>query len=289
VKGVRFPNPRCLPSPGASQLPPVPKHERTAELSSKYGAHVMRIAVPRTNRPPFASCGPNTCVHGVSPLVARLPSTRLLSRTSFRLDRYRGRASLSPKTTYRLLQYDDARAPAAGRRILDRGVRQQLPRRALHTYVRCLLPLARSRERRATRRFGHPKMHAARGPADPSEGSRVFRRREAPPRTDRAPLCRACVRVKRTVVPLPHFTTAPSDPPRERDAPRRQQAGRPPVLHPPAKDGCSRRRPRCVPPLRHPPIREDCSSLFDDVGSPATRHRLTRRLRRFAARVPAPV
>jgi hypothetical protein len=54
------------------------------------------------------------------PLVARLPSTRLLLRPSFRLVRYRGRASLSPKTTYRLLQYDDARAPTAGRRILDR-------------------------------------------------------------------------------------------------------------------------------------------------------------------------
>jgi len=141
VKGVRFPNPRCLPSLGASQLPPVPKHERTAELSSKHGVHVMRIAVPRTNRPPFASCGPNACALSVSPLVARPPSTRLLSRPSFRLVRYRGRASLSPKTTYRLLQYDDARAPAAGRRILDRGKGRQLPRGALSlpTFAVCFL------------------------------------------------------------------------------------------------------------------------------------------------------
>jgi len=57
VKGVRFSDPRCLPSSGASQLPPVPKHERTAELSSRRGVHVMRIAAPRTNRPPFAPCG----------------------------------------------------------------------------------------------------------------------------------------------------------------------------------------------------------------------------------------
>jgi hypothetical protein len=39
----------------------------------------------------------------------------------------------------------------------------------------------------------HPRTHGLRGPAGPSEGSRDFRRRESPPRTDRAPLCRACV------------------------------------------------------------------------------------------------
>jgi len=133
VKGVRFSDPRCLPSPGASRLPPVPKHEQTAEPSSKCGVHVMRIAAPRTNRPPFTSCGPrrlrslgpSAFALGVNPLVARPPSTRLLLRPSFRPVRCRGRASLSPKTTYRLLQYDDARAPTAGRRILDRGERRR--------------------------------------------------------------------------------------------------------------------------------------------------------------------
>jgi len=43
----------------------------------------------QTNRPPFASCGPHACACGVSPLVARLPSTRALSRPSFRLVRYK--------------------------------------------------------------------------------------------------------------------------------------------------------------------------------------------------------
>jgi len=82
-----------------------------------------------SNEPsPFCLVRPLRLRARVSPLVTRPPSTRLLLRTSFRPVRYRGRASLSPKTTYRLLQYDDVRAPAAGRLILDRGER----RRALH-------------------------------------------------------------------------------------------------------------------------------------------------------------
>jgi hypothetical protein len=49
-------------------------------------------------RLPFASHGPCACARGV-PLVARLPSTRLLPRTGFQPARCRGRVSLSPKTT----------------------------------------------------------------------------------------------------------------------------------------------------------------------------------------------
>jgi hypothetical protein len=74
VKGVRFSDPRCLPSSGASRPPPVPKHVRTVEPSSKCGVHVMRIAASRTNHLPFASngllrlraSGPGACALGVS-------------------------------------------------------------------------------------------------------------------------------------------------------------------------------------------------------------------------------
>jgi hypothetical protein len=47
--------------------------------------------------------------------MVRLPFTRLVYRAGFRPDRYRLRASLSPRATFRLLQYDDARALTTSR------------------------------------------------------------------------------------------------------------------------------------------------------------------------------
>jgi len=45
VKGVRFPDPRCLPSLEAKHNPRAPKCERTCDaLIDRCGAHVMRIA-----------------------------------------------------------------------------------------------------------------------------------------------------------------------------------------------------------------------------------------------------
>jgi hypothetical protein len=250
VKGVRFSDPGCLPSSGASRLPPVPKHERTAELSSRYGVHVMRIAVPRTNRLPFASCGPRAfasgsqrCSRWVVPPVARPPSTRLLPRTSFRPVRCRGRASLSPKTTYRLLQYDDVRAPTAGRRVLDRGEGRRAPHlRSLFAFS-CESTRATSHETRA-----HPKVRVFRGPAGPSEGPRAFRRRESPPRNrPRTPL--SCVRAREEDgSPFRISRAHRADVPRERDAPTAEVL----CSAAPREGRSGRRRPRCVPPLCAP-------------------------------------
>jgi len=203
-----------MPSIGRScSASSMPKHGRPMEPSSNCGVHVMRIAAFRTNHLPFASCGPRrlralgSCSlsrAGVNPLVARPPSTRLLLRPGFRPVHCRGRASLSPKTTYRLLQYDDVRAPTAGRRILDRdeGRRCSSSTFALSSLLRG---------------------HASDEPRDPhaSEDARApwtgrperrfvcLSADEAPPRTGRAPLCRARGRVKRTVVPLPQLPRAP--------------------------------------------------------------------------------
>jgi len=139
VKSVRFSDPRCLPSPGARDIRGVRKHETDHELSSSNGVHVMRIAVPRRTVPLFPRAAlalsrpvSRRCSRRVVPHVARLPSTRLLPRPSFRPDRDRGRVSLSPKTTYRLLQTDDARA------LNRRGSSPRSRRRAtlLLSYVR---------------------------------------------------------------------------------------------------------------------------------------------------------
>lgn len=124
----------------ALSQPEMPSIARRFAAAARTGARTDHGAFVETRRSrdedcrlsnessPFRLVRPRTLTRlSVSPLVARPPSTRLLSRPSFRLVRYRGRASLSPKTTYRLLQYDDARAPAAGRRILDRGMRRRAP------------------------------------------------------------------------------------------------------------------------------------------------------------------
>jgi len=203
----------------------------------------------------------------VFPLVARLPSTRLLLRPSFRLVRCRGRASLSPKTTYRLLQYDDARAPTAGRRILDRG-----------EWRRCYSPtFALCRPLRADASDEPRDPHTSEDAWAPWTG-RPERRpaclsaRKSPPRTDRAPHCRACERVKRTVVPLPHFSRAPGMTYRANAMRQPLRSSVPPL---PAKGeaavedrGAFHRCALCR-------FRENCSSLFDQAGSLATRHRFT--------------
>jgi len=45
VKGVRIPDPGCLPSAVTTHTPPVPKHERNrVAFIDRDGAHVMRIA-----------------------------------------------------------------------------------------------------------------------------------------------------------------------------------------------------------------------------------------------------
>jgi len=128
-------------------------------------------SVPLSPRAAFGACAlpvPIAFAMG-DPLVTRPPSTRLLPRPSFRPVRCRGRASLSPKTTYRLLQYDDARAPTAGRRILERGEGRRVPHLRSLFADPCGPTRATSHEIHM-----HPKMHGLRGPADPSEGSRAF-------------------------------------------------------------------------------------------------------------------
>jgi hypothetical protein len=127
---------------------------------------------PIPNEPsPFRPVRPLRLRARVNPLVARPPSTRLLLRTSFRPVRYRGRASLSPKTTYRLLQYDDVRAPTAGRLILDRGEGRRAPHLRSPHASSCEATWSNE-----PRHAVHPKTHVPRGPADPSEGLRAFRR-----------------------------------------------------------------------------------------------------------------
>jgi hypothetical protein len=130
---------------------------------------------PSSSSPRMALCACALQVPAPSrwmvPLLARPPSTRLLLRPSFRPVRCRGRASLSPKTTYRLLQYDDARAPTAGRRILDRGEGRLAPHLRSPFAPPCGATRATSHEIHM-----HPKMHGLRGPADSSEGLCAFQR-----------------------------------------------------------------------------------------------------------------
>jgi hypothetical protein len=86
-------------------------------LHRRRGAHVMRIAELTMIRPPLAAGG-LVRLRARGPPVVRLPFTRSWLRRGFRPYRYWWRASLSPRTFCRLLQYDDARAPTRAARFL---------------------------------------------------------------------------------------------------------------------------------------------------------------------------
>jgi hypothetical protein len=82
VKDVRFCGPRCLPSPVAPQLPPVPKHERTPRLVHRSRGRSRDEDRPApTLRSPFAPCGPCACAPGVfHPWLGSRPPASCLVR-----------------------------------------------------------------------------------------------------------------------------------------------------------------------------------------------------------------
>jgi hypothetical protein len=80
--------------------------------------------------------------------MVRLPFTRSVHRPGFRPDRCRWRASLSPRTFYRLLQYDDARAPTASCFVPRAARRSDVPLFAF-AFVRPLAGTTRADEPRS--------------------------------------------------------------------------------------------------------------------------------------------
>jgi len=178
VKDVRFSDPRCLPSIGAARLRLRRSANEPRALVEMQRSRDEDRHFP--NEPSsFRLEWPSALARFRSPArfapacstVARPPSARLLLRPSFRPVRCRARASLSPKTPYRLLQYDDARALAAGRRVLDRGGGRRAPR------LRSLFAASCGATRATSHAIHmHPKTHGLRGPTNPSEGLRAFRR-----------------------------------------------------------------------------------------------------------------
>jgi len=111
VKGVRIPDPGSLPSAVATRDPLAPKHElnRVASLD-RTGAHVMRIAELRRTAPLLPPVGPCAYAPEHRPRSGSR-SRALVWEPGFRPGPNRSRASLNPKASFRLLQYDDARAP----------------------------------------------------------------------------------------------------------------------------------------------------------------------------------
>jgi len=104
VKGVRFPDPRCLPSLEEPHSPPAPKCERSCGTSVDCcGAHVMRIAEPRPTVP--FSLGHDVALTRPFHALAEPPFTRSVGQAGFRPARHRWRASSGRETFHRLLQY----------------------------------------------------------------------------------------------------------------------------------------------------------------------------------------
>jgi len=100
--------------------------------------------------------------------MVRLPFTRSEYRPGFRPDRYWWRASLSPRTFCRLLQYDDARAPTASC-FVPRAARRSDDLLPAFTFGRPLAGTARADEpRSACLRRGMCRVNRT----DSSEGSR---------------------------------------------------------------------------------------------------------------------
>jgi len=174
-------------------------------------------------------------------------------------------ASLDPKTSYRFLQHDDARGTGC-ERVDPR------PRRRM-TYLRCvrLLPPSAfaeidAKQRAATAtRLRRSTTRADR--TDPSEGSRDFRTRESPPRTE-PHTSMSCACPRRRADPFPHFARAPSDSPR---ANARRAACRSPFAHRPAKGGAFIEDRGAFRPRAFVRVREDRSPRSVRTCLPSTR------------------
>ena len=112
VKGVRFPNPGCLPSSDAHAQPAhaEARTNREAVHSARRSRDEDRRA--SMNRPPLSTGEP--CARARGHARGQAPVHALLCiDQAFDPVVSRWRASLSPRAFYRLLQYDDARAPTA--------------------------------------------------------------------------------------------------------------------------------------------------------------------------------
>jgi len=103
VKGARIPDPGCLPPSVATRIPSGPKRGRDHVAFAKARRSRDEDRRAEANRPPFAAGGLLRSRARAPPMV-RLPFTRSVQRPGFRPDRYRWRASLSPRASCRFLQ-----------------------------------------------------------------------------------------------------------------------------------------------------------------------------------------
>jgi hypothetical protein len=84
VKGVRFPDRRCLPSPAAARTAPAPRCERVTPSSSIARCSRDEDRRAPTNRPRFAPRAAYARASVVLPRRARLPFTRSADGAGFR-------------------------------------------------------------------------------------------------------------------------------------------------------------------------------------------------------------
>jgi hypothetical protein len=240
VKGVRFPDPRCLPSAGASFTLSHRGARGSRCLRRSPGVHVMRIARPRRT----ALVSPRAAHHAracrVRPFEARPPSTRSVHRAGFRPAGCRWRASLSLRASCRLLQ--TRRCTGIHReRVAPRTAAEGDDPSHAFAFGRPLAGTCTGDEPlRACFRRSAP---ARTGPTR-AKVSFPLSRAESPSRTDpRTPL--SCARPRGRADPFSPPAHAPGDSPRANALRITAEVSGPAA---PREGRCVRRRPRCVPP-----------------------------------------